>query len=90
MWFIGALVSPMVGLSAVEASIFSSSTVFLVLRQFFKFGRVGWETGKGNGRVLLFIRVRGADIRSSSVKGGVAGGGAWGVVHTPSLVKFFS
>jgi hypothetical protein len=38
----------------------------------------------------LVVRVRGADIRSSTVEGRVAGLGAWGVIHTPGLVEFFS
>jgi membrane protein DedA with SNARE-associated domain len=43
MGFVRALVSPMAGLSTVEASIFSLATVFFILGQFLKLVSFGWE-----------------------------------------------
>jgi hypothetical protein len=41
--FVRALVSPMAGLSTVEASIFSLAMVFFILGQFLKLVSFGWE-----------------------------------------------
>ena len=76
-------------LSAVHAAAFTAAFGFFFLGKFLETGIwISWgKVGKGNGRIIWFIGVRGSNVRATGVV--ARGSGGSGVIHVPSLIKIF-
>ena len=74
-------------LSAVHAAAFAAAFGLFFLGELLKAGIwISWgKVGKGDGRIVRFIRVHCPNIRAMGVVG--RGSGGSGVIHMPSLIK---